>query len=198
MTIIDDRLPEDCYKSEPRTLTVDTIVVHFISALNWDKLTPDDHTRLINAGIVLPQLEPDERKYHAVYCRTLLVAVKLSYHYLIDRGGRVFRLVPEDRIAWHAGVSKMPSDGREWVNSFSIGVCLTASHPKDDPDVASGRVAGYTDQQYDALAKLIADIRTRHPIQFLVGHDEIAPERKYDPGELFDWSRFRRTDFAPL
>jgi N-acetyl-anhydromuramyl-L-alanine amidase AmpD len=198
MTIIDDLLPGDCYKSEPRTLAVDTVVVHFISALNWDKLAPEDHARLINAGIVLPQVEPDERKYHSVYCRALLVGAKLSYHYMIDRGGRVFRLVPEDRVAWHAGVSKMPIDGREWVNSFSIGVSLTASHPKDDPDVAVGRLSGYTDEQYNALSKLITDIRIRHPIRFLVGHDEIAPERKNDPGELFDWSRFRSTDFAPL
>src|SRR5262249_26842215 len=148
MTVTDDLLPEDCYKPEPRALAVDTVVLHFISALNWDKRTPEEQARMAATGVVLPEVDPGERKYHPAYCRALLVAAKLSYHYLIDRRGGVFRLVPEHRVAWHAGVSKMPTDGREWVNGFSVGVSLIASHPKDDPEVAAGRVPGYTAEQY--------------------------------------------------
>jgi N-acetyl-anhydromuramyl-L-alanine amidase AmpD len=196
--IIDEPLPADCYKAEPRVLPVDTIVVHHISALHWDRLTPEQHGRIAEAGVVLPDTGLEGRKYHPAYCRALLVADKLSYHYLIDRAGRVYRLVAEDRVAWHAGVSKMPTDGREWVNSFSVGVSLIASHPKDDPDVADRTVPGYTDAQYDALLGLVADIRTRHEVRFVVGHDEVAPGRKTDPGELFDWSRVRQPDLSPI
>ena len=198
MKLIDAPLPPDCYKPEPRVVPVDTVVVHHISALNWDKLAPDDHARLAAVGVTLPDLPPDERKYHPDYCLALLVAAKLSYHYLIDRAGQVYRLVPEHRVAWHAGVSKMPTDGREWVNSFSVGVTLTASHPMDDPEVAAGRVSGYTDEQYDALAVLIGDLRSRHEVRYLVGHNEIAPGRKHDPSPLFDWSRFRNPVYSPL
>jgi AmpD protein len=198
LSVTDELLPDECCRPGPRLLTVDTIVVHFISALHWHRLTPADHARFVAAGLHLPQVAPDQRKYHPAYCRALLVAARLSYHYLIDRGGRVSRLVPEERVARHAGVSKMPTDGREDVNAFSIGVSLIASHPHDDPEVASGRVPGFAAEQYEALAALIADVQTRHPIRTLVGHDEIAPGRKHDLGEEFDWSRFRKPDYAPL
>ena len=138
MLLTDDLLPFDCAKAEPRSLPVDTVVVHFISALHWDNLTAADLAALADAGIVLPATEPDARKFHPAYCRALLVKVKLSYHYLIDRAGSIIRLVTEDRVAWHAGVSRMPTDGREWVNSFSIGVSFIATHPDDDQAVASG------------------------------------------------------------
>jgi len=198
MTITDDPLPPECYKPEPRVMPVDTVVVHHISALNWDRRTPDDHARMAAAGVVLPDVGTADRKYHPAYCRAQLVAAKLSYHYLIDRGGTVYRLVGEERVAWHAGVSKMPTDGREWVNSFSVGVSLIASHPADDPEVAAGRVPAYTAEQYDALRGLIADVRSRHAVRFVVGHDEIAPGRKTDPGELFEWPRVRNPDMSPL
>jgi len=198
LLVTDDPLPADCFKAEPRSVPVDTIVVHHISALNWDRRTADDRARMAAAGVVLPEVAAGECKYHPAYCRALLVAAKLSYHYLIDRGGRVYRLVGEDRVAWHAGVSRMPLDGREWVNSFSVGVSLIASHPNDDPEVADGRTPAYTPEQYDALGALIADVRTRHTVRFVVGHDEIAPGRKTDPGDRFDWSRVRNPDTSPL
>jgi N-acetyl-anhydromuramyl-L-alanine amidase AmpD len=198
MLLTDDLLPFDCAKAEPRSLPVDTVVVHFISALHWDDLTADDLAALAGAGVVLPAVAAEERKFHPAYCRALLVKVKLSYHYLIARDGSVIRLVPEERVAWHAGISRMPTDGREWVNSFSLGVSFIATHPDDDQAVASGAIPGFTAAQYDAFARLLADIRTRQRITAVVGHDEIAPDRKKDPGPLFNWARFRGGDHSPL
>lgn len=198
MLVIDDTLPYDCAKAEPRFLPVDTVVVHFVSALHWDNLLATELTALADVGVVLPPTEPDTRKFHPAYCRALLVKAKLSYHYLIDRDGTAIRLVTEDRVAWHAGVSRMPTDGREWVNSFSIGVTFIATHPDDDPAVAARAIPGFTVAQYDAFARLLTDIRTRHRITAVVGHDEIAPDRKKDPGPLFDWTRFRAAGYSPL
>lgn len=97
-------------------------------------------------------------------------------HYLIDRSGRVLRLVEEANIAYHAGSSKMP-DGRKNVNDFSIGIEIIATEE-----------SGYTDKQYAAVNALIADIRTRHKIKSVVGHSDIAPGRKTDPWK-FDWKK---------
>lgn len=97
-------------------------------------------------------------------------------HYLIERSGRILRLVEEGDIAYHAGESKMP-DGRKNVNDFSIGIELVATEE-----------SGYTDKQYQAVNDLIADIKARHPIEDVVGHGDVAPKRKTDPWK-FDWKR---------
>lgn len=97
-------------------------------------------------------------------------------HYLIDRSGRVLRLVEEANIAYHAGSSKMP-DGRKNVNDFSIGIEIIATEE-----------SGYTDKQYAAVNALIADIKGRHKIKSVVGHSDIAPGRKTDPWK-FDWKK---------
>lgn len=110
---------------------------------------------------------------------------KVVTHYLIDRQGKIYRLVPEHRVAYHAGVSRMP-DGRTDVNRFSVGVELLG-HPSDT----------FTDAQYDALLQLLRDIRTRLPIRYIKGHGEVAPLRKNDPWNI-QWSRVRTTQFALL
>lgn len=99
-------------------------------------------------------------------------------HYLIDRSGAVLRLVEEANIAYHAGSSKMP-DGRKNVNDFSIGIELIATED-----------SGYTDKQYAVVNALISDIKTRHKIQSVVGHADIAPGRKTDPWK-FDWKKLK-------
>jgi AmpD protein len=70
-------------------------------------------------------------------------------------------------------------DSRDQINDFSIGIELVASGPHSD----------YTDDQYETLLALIASIRTRYPITAIVGHEHIAPGRKSDPGNCFDWHR---------
>jgi N-acetylmuramoyl-L-alanine amidase len=105
---------------------------------------------------------------------------EVSAHYLIDEDGTVTRLVPEDKRAWHAGRSYWR--GITDVNSASIGIEL----------VNPGHEFGYrpfTDAQMSSLCPLLADIVRRHGIDpcDVVGHSDIAPARKQDPGELFDW-----------
>ena len=109
-------------------------------------------------------------------------ATKVSSHYLIDENGAVHALVPEDRRAWHAGVSFWR--GETDVNGRSIGIEL--SNPGHDFGYRP-----FPETQMAALIELAGDIIARHPIpaRNVVGHSDIAPRRKIDPGELFDWPR---------
>ncbi len=109
-------------------------------------------------------------------------ASQVSAHYFIDEAGAVCRLVDEGRRAWHAGVSSWR--GAKDINSRSIGIEL--SNPGHD--------FGYRDfpkAQIDALIALAQDIVARHPIppRNVVGHSDIAPARKIDPGERFPWQQ---------
>jgi N-acetylmuramoyl-L-alanine amidase len=107
---------------------------------------------------------------------------KVSSHYLVEEDGRIFRLVAEERRAWHAGVSYWR--GRRNVNSDSIGIEI----------VNPGHEWGYRafpEAQIESVIALVADIRTRWDIEDrdIIGHSDIAPDRKEDPGELFPWKR---------
>ena len=107
---------------------------------------------------------------------------KVSSHYMVEEDGRVFRLVPEERRAWHAGISFWK--GRDDLNSASVGIEI----------VNPGHEFGYRpfpQAQIDAVTALVADIRSRWTIEDdrIVGHSDVAPERKDDPGELFPWKR---------
>jgi N-acetylmuramoyl-L-alanine amidase len=109
-------------------------------------------------------------------------AAEVSAHYMIDEDGTVLRLVDEARRAWHAGVAFWR--GHDDINSRSVGIEL----------VNPGHEFGYRAfpaAQMDALIALAGDIAGRHPIaaRNIVGHSDIAPARKTDPGELFDWQR---------
>jgi N-acetylmuramoyl-L-alanine amidase len=106
---------------------------------------------------------------------------KVSAHYMIDEDGRGFALVPEARRAWHAGVSFWR--GERDVNGRSIGIEL----------VNPGHELGYRSfpaPQIDALVGLLGDIRSRWsiPDHNIIGHSDVAPARKIDPGELFPWA----------
>jgi N-acetylmuramoyl-L-alanine amidase len=106
---------------------------------------------------------------------------EVSAHYMIEEDGRLFRLVPEERRAWHAGVSFWK--GRTNLNQVSIGIEL----------VNPGHEFGYRPfppAQIAVLADLLGDIRERWdvPDERILGHSDIAPDRKTDPGELFPWA----------
>lgn len=106
---------------------------------------------------------------------------KVSAHYMIDEDGTVFRLVAEDRRAWHAGVSYWA--GETNINGRSIGIEL----------VNPGHEFGYrpfATAQIESLIELCGGILSRHPIppHRVVGHSDVAPSRKTDPGELFPWA----------
>lgn len=109
-------------------------------------------------------------------------AAKVSSHYLVEEDGGIYRLVVEERRAWHAGVSFWR--GEENLNGVSLGVEI----------VNPGHEWGYRpfpEAQIDRLIALIDDIRARWdiPDQNIVAHSDVAPARKEDPGELFPWAR---------
>jgi N-acetylmuramoyl-L-alanine amidase len=116
-------------------------------------------------------------------------AARVSCHYLVEEDGRVLRMVPEERRAWHAGVSYWR--GHTGLNDCSVGIEI----------VNPGHEWGYRpfpDAQIDALIPLVSDIKQRHAITRgnVVGHSDIAPVRKRDPGELFPWSKLARLRLA--
>ena len=114
---------------------------------------------------------------------------KVSAHYCITEEGEVIRLVPEDKRAWHAGVSYWR--GHKDVNSASIGIEL------DHPGHAGG-YRGFAEAQFEALVPLLARIVRDHdiPRANVVGHSDVAPARKIDPGELFPWDRLAEYDLC--
>ncbi|MBM3503401.1 MAG: N-acetylmuramoyl-L-alanine amidase [Alphaproteobacteria bacterium] len=107
---------------------------------------------------------------------------KVSAHYVIDEEGRVVALIEESRRAWHAGVASW--HGETDINSCSIGIELA------NPGHEFGYRA-FAEPQMRALERLALDVMKRHDISAarVLGHSDVAPERKIDPGELFDWQR---------
>jgi N-acetylmuramoyl-L-alanine amidase len=110
---------------------------------------------------------------------------KVSSHYLVEENGVVWRLVPEARRAFHAGISCW--QGERDLNAVSIGIEI----------VNPGHQWGYRpfpEKQMAAVERLCLDIMSRYriPPYRVVGHSDIAPDRKADPGELFDWPRLAR------
>jgi N-acetylmuramoyl-L-alanine amidase len=109
-------------------------------------------------------------------------ATEVSAHYLIDETGEVYQLVDETRRAWHAGRAAWASETD--INSCSIGIELT------NPGHEFGYLA-FSKSQMEALEGLCESVLARHPIppSRVLGHSDVAPARKEDPGELFDWRR---------
>jgi AmpD protein len=110
-----------------------------------------------------------------------LAGLEVSAHLLIDRDGRVTQFVGFDRRAWHAGRSRFGE--RENCNDFSVGIELEGTD-----------TLPYADAQYDVLAAVTRVLLQRYPglgADRIVGHSDIAPGRKTDPGPAFDWARLR-------
>lgn len=118
----------------------------------------------------------------------LLTRGEVSAHYLIDDGSaRIYRLVDEDRRAWHAGDSEW--QGRTWLNASTIGIELVNQGYYEGP---AGRYwQPYGEAQIETLIALLKDLVKRHalPVDSIIGHSDIAPQRKVDPGPLFPWKR---------
>lgn len=187
---IDSRfmLPPECYSERESGNEIDSVVLHHISAIN---VAPDAPYDVENILKIFRAEYPD-------------VHQPTSSHYLIARSGEVYRLVPDDQKAWHAGKSSMPVRSgttgqleiREDVNQFSIGIELVKR--VDD---------SLTEQQFQALVRLLMGLQRAHPsieLKNVVGHDAIRafwnlqhPEApapvKEDPGPLFDWARLYAT-----
>ena len=150
---------------------------------------PTDISLVVIHGISLPPGEFGTGAVEALFCNSLdcsldprlrdLEELRVSSHLLLSRRGAVTQFVPFDRRAWHAGVSS--HRGRIGCNDFAIGVELEGTD----------RVA-YTRSQYDKLTVVLKALMSRYPRidrNAVVGHNEIAPGRKTDPGPRFDWQR---------
>ncbi len=114
---------------------------------------------------------------------------QVSAHYMVEEDGRIFQLVDEARRAWHAGVSSWC--GETDINSNSIGIeIVNGGHDYGLPDFPA--------IQIDAVIELVKDIMARHGIgpEGVVGHSDIAPGRKQDPGEKFPWDRLAEAGCA--
>ena len=118
----------------------------------------------------------------------LLTEGPVSSHYLIsEEPPTLYQLVDENRRAWHAGDSSW--QGRTWLNGSSIGIELVNPGYRETP---AGRVwAPYSEAQIEVLLALLQDIVRRHGLapDSIIGHSDIAPQRKVDPGPLFPWAR---------
>lgn len=120
----------------------------------------------------------------------------VSSHYLIGESpATIYQLVDENRRAWHAGDSQW--NGRTWLNSSSIGIELVN---RGYVESERGRLwYPYSDEQIDALIVLLKDMMQRHGLKpgAIVGHSDIAPQRKVDPGPLFPWKRLADAGLMP-
>ncbi|MFO7807190.1 MAG: N-acetylmuramoyl-L-alanine amidase [Candidatus Moraniibacteriota bacterium] len=99
-------------------------------------------------------------------------------HFVVDRDGKVFQLVDTEHIAYHAGEGEMP-DGRKSINAFSVGVELM--NTKEDE---------YSKKQYESVNELVDYLENKYNIEYILGHKDIAPERKTDPWN-FDWDQLK-------
>lgn len=147
---------------------VSLIVIHAIS------LPPDRFGGEGVAQLFTNCLDPAAHPYYAT-----IHHLRVSAHYFIRRTGEPIEFVPPERRAWHAGVSSWR--GRERCNDFSVGIELEGCDTLPFEPV-----------QYEALARLLADLCARFPVEGVTGHADVAPGRKTDPGPYFSWGRLRR------
>jgi AmpD protein len=152
--------------ARPSSTAIELLVIHNIS------LPPGKFGGEEVAQLFTNTLNTDAHPYYKQ-----LEGLKVSAHFLIRRDGAIIQFVSCGKRAWHAGVSSW--QGRAACNNFSIGIELEGS---DD--------VPFNGQQYAALARLTRLLRRNYPIRAIVGHADIAPGRKTDPGPYFDWPRY--------
>ena len=152
----------------PPGVAVELIVVHAIS------LPPNRFGGPAIEALFANRLDQAAHPYFAEVAH-----LKVSAHFLIRRDGELVQFVACDRRAWHAGLSSWR--GRECCNDFSIGIELEGCDTRR-----------FMPEQYRVLAALADRICSRYPIADIVGHSDIAPGRKTDPGRNFDWLRLHR------
>ncbi len=159
-----DHLPSPNFGERPADAKVSLLVVHNIS------LPPGEFGGDWVERFFLNELDASAHPYFAT-----IAAVQVSAHFYIRRDGRIVQFVACDKRAWHAGASAWCGQGN--CNDFSVGVELEGC---DEQPFAAA--------QYVALWQVLDALLARYPITAIAGHSDIAPGRKSDPGEHFDWS----------
>ncbi len=190
LPIINHLMDESKVSRSRGTNQVDTIMLHFSSDASAHPTDPYNVDRVI-----------------AIFAKATA-----SAHYLIDRQGNIYRLVKEQRAAYHAGKGKLPwAPGRTNLNDTSIGIemlgistweDMTIIFPKETYDKIAKNDIGYTSAQYESLDRLLADIRGRWPLisldrHHIISHSDYAPGRRTDPGVLFDWTKIGMPEEMP-
>lgn len=159
------RLPSPNCDARPEGMAIELIVIHNIS------LPPGVFDGDAVIDLFTNRLDWDAHPYYQG-----IRGIQVSAHFFIRRDGTLIQFVPCSLRAWHAGVSNWQQ--RERCNDFSIGIELEGT---DD--------LPFTDAQYATLSPLLQLLKQAYPIQAVVGHSDIAPGRKTDPGPLFAWQR---------
>jgi AmpD protein len=159
--------PSKNYNQRPNNTQITLIVIHNIS------LPPQKFNTPYIEDFFTNKLDISKHNYFKT-----IEGVKVSPHLLIKRNGDVVQFVDFDKRAWHAGKSifnKTPD-----CNNYSIGIELEGTD-----NIA------YETQQYQALNQVLSALKHHYPITNIVGHCDIAPDRKTDPGSSFDWSKLK-------
>lgn len=160
-------IPSPNCDERPAGCAIDLLVIHHIS------LPPGEFGGPGIVDLFTNRLDPAAHPDYAS-----LAGLRVSSHFLIRRDGELIQFVPCAKRAWHAGASSWK--GRTRCNDFSIGIEMEGT----------GEVA-FTDAQFARLAELARALKARYPITDIVGHSDVAPGRKSDPGPFFDWARYR-------
>ncbi|MDH3692252.1 MAG: 1,6-anhydro-N-acetylmuramyl-L-alanine amidase AmpD [Gammaproteobacteria bacterium] len=164
-------MPSPNCDARPPDLSIDVIVVHCIS------LPPG-----VFGGTAIQEFFCNQLDFECHPYYQEIAELRVSSHFLIKRDGVLLQFVPVHLRAWHAGLSQF--QGRSCVNDFSIGIELEGT---DD--------AGFEERQYEVLSELTRILMQAFPaitLNHLVGHCDIAPGRKADPGPGFDWVRYTK------
>lgn len=163
------RIDSPNFDERPNSEDISLLVIHCIS------LPPGEFDNCHIDQLFCNQLKPEDHPYFQE-----IHQLRVSSHLLIKRDGVIVQYVPFDMRAWHAGQSCY--EGRERCNDFSIGIELEGTE-----------TTHYTEQQYQQLAHVVAVLLKNYPTlsqKRITGHSNIAPGRKTDPGESFDWPKF--------
>lgn len=164
------QLPSPNCSERPDGTEVSLLVIHNIS------LPPGEYGSRCVDKLFCNSLDPQAHPYFAE-----IAHLRVSAHLLIERDGSITQYVPFDLKAWHAGKSCF--SGRENCNDYSIGIELEGTDHE-----------AFTAAQYEQLNRITHWLRQRFPLitpDRIVGHSDIAPGRKTDPGPFFDWTRYR-------
>jgi AmpD protein len=163
-------IPSQNNDKRPDPSDIDTLVIHAIS------LPPDQFGGDYIQQLFTNCLDPEQHPYFAKISH-----LQVSAHFLVRRDGQMIQFVPTTERAWHAGDSCF--QGRTAVNDYSVGIELEGSDEKQ-----------FANAQYNQLAWLTRIIMDTYPaitLDRIVGHCDISPGRKTDPGPCFDWLRYK-------
>ncbi|KGQ55620.1 1,6-anhydro-N-acetylmuramyl-L-alanine amidase AmpD [Gallibacterium anatis] len=165
------QIPSPHFDQRPDVNDISLLVIHYIS------LPPEQFSGNFIDDFFQGKLDPTLHPYFAE-----IYQQRVSAHCLIRRNGEIKQYVNFNQRAWHAGLSSF--QGREKCNDFAIGIELEGSNNQP-----------FTEQQYCTLAEVTAAIMQTYPLitpDRIVGHCDISPGRKIDPGQYFNWHYYRQ------